>query len=293
MSELANESFKRQLELDESVWRSLPFFAATFAFIAAMAGRAATDTPKIAGSFIPVVSHIFLILAIGSLAWALRWFVPILRKREYEYPSSDEEVKRFAEEMNEYHSALGLEGDDLDAKVVEELRLFMIDQHGSAARTNFVLNGTRMAARSKALLFMLTGFVLAFLCEATIFVYKDFSGPAEVQNGAEERQVGSQEQRNGAVRAGAPNSAEVPDGDRGRELLGNEIQAAKGTREVEMVKRPTQRPTGTVQAPTRPTPPSPQYMAKRGTELGNSVTGRVKQPGGGAPPSSPSGKRED
>ncbi|WP_296220024.1 hypothetical protein [uncultured Sphingomonas sp.] len=276
MGDLASDSFKRQLDLDESVWRSLPFFAATFAFVAAVVGRAATDTPALTLSGVSVTAHVFLVLAVISLGWALRWFVPMLRKREYEFPSDDEAVKQYAAEMNAYHAALGLEGEDLDAKVLEELRLFMIDQHGSAARFNFKLNGIRMAARSQALRFMLIGFVLAFLCEATIFVHRDLFGPVEVQNGAEQRQGDPQGQRVGTVHTGSTDAPEIAAGDGRRELLGSKVQAAEGTGEAGVSKPPSKPPTGSVQAPTRPTRPAPQYMAKRATEVANSY-GRGRQ----------------
>lgn len=293
MSELANDSFKRQLELDESVWRSLPFFAATFAFIAAVAGRAATDTPPLSWSTLSLVSHAFLVLAFGSLAWALRWFVPILRKRDYEYPSSDAEVNAYAKEMNAYHAALGKEGDDLDAEVLEELRHFMIDQHGSAARTNFLLNGTRMAARSKALLFMLTSFVLAFLCEATIFIHRDVTGPSEVGYGAAKRQELTDVGADGPVYAGSADSAEEPSGHGRRELLGNQVEAAAGAGEGRVTKTPPKRPAGNVQAPNRPVPPSPQFMAKRASEFGYTYDDRHRQPAASESSKATDGKKKD
>ena len=174
VSQLASESFKRQVDLDESVWRSLPFIAATFAFVAAIVGRAASDAPPFAWHPLSLASNITLLGAVLSLAWTLRWFYVVLRGREYQYPADDAQVRRYAEEMTSYHSALGLEGDDLDAKVVAEMRLFMIDQYGSAARTNRRLNVVRFEARGKVLLFILIGFVLAFVCEALIFVNAEF-----------------------------------------------------------------------------------------------------------------------
>lgn len=185
VTNLANESFKRQLELDESVWRSLPFFAATFAFVAAITGKAAFDAPIAAFTSFSIVANATFVLAILSLAWALRWFWPVLRPREYEIPADDARVRTFAEETTAYHRQLGLAGAELDGRVVDDLRLFMIGQYGAAARTNLGHNASRLKARSKVLLFMLAAFVLAFLCEATIFIHGELYGRSEVQRDAQ------------------------------------------------------------------------------------------------------------
>jgi hypothetical protein len=42
LASVSADSFKRQIDLEESIWRSLPFFAAAFAFVAALVARAAT-----------------------------------------------------------------------------------------------------------------------------------------------------------------------------------------------------------------------------------------------------------
>lgn len=167
------------------MWRSLPFIAATFAFVAAVVGRAASDVPPLGWNSFAIAANVLLAVALFSLAWTLRWFWVVLRRREYEFPADDTSVRRYAEDMTEYHAALGLADDRLDSQVVEEMRLFMIDQYGSAARTNLRLNAVRLEARSKVLLFILIGFVLAFSCEATIFIHRDIYGPGEVHGGEE------------------------------------------------------------------------------------------------------------
>lgn len=176
VADLAAESFKRQVDLDESVWRSLPFFAATYAFVAALAGHAATDMPPPTCGWYAGASHLLLLLSVGSLAWALRWFWTVLRPREYEYPADDAAILHYAESIAEYHSSLGVDRSELDGKVDVEMRRFMIDQYGSAARTNFAHNGEKMKARGRVLLFILIGFVLAFAAEALIYTHKGIYG---------------------------------------------------------------------------------------------------------------------
>lgn len=177
LGDLASESFKRQLELDDSVWRSLPFFAATFAFVATIIGKSAADVPRWGGSLYDETAMVLLVAAVGSLAWSLRWFWVVLRPREYEYPAPDDQVKTYAQAIRQFHSDSGVVGTEaLDARTLAELRLFMIDQYGSASATNLRHNAVKLKARPKVLVFMLLGFALAFGCEALIFLGTHMGG---------------------------------------------------------------------------------------------------------------------
>ncbi len=170
MEKLAESSFDRQADLDESIWRSLPFFGVSLGLAATMIGTAASDTPAIGRSFYAIATNLLLLASTGCFGWALWWFWQVVRGREYEIPASDALVRQYAEEMTTFYEAGDLVGDDLDDKVVEELRLFMIEQYSAAAAANFRENARKTSARSQVLLFMLAGFVLAFACEAVIFV---------------------------------------------------------------------------------------------------------------------------
>ena len=172
LADLANDSFKRQAELDESVWRSLPFFGATLALAAAIIGRVASDAPLPSQLAFPLLTNVALVLSTASFGWALRWFWSVVRAREYEYPASDIDVHGYAVAMAAYYAATGSPLADSDGQVVHELRSLMFDQYANAARTNFSHNSERMKARSQVLLFMMVGFMLAFSAEALIFVHR-------------------------------------------------------------------------------------------------------------------------
>ncbi len=283
LEEHAAETFKREVDLDESVWRTLPFMAATFAFVAAVVGKASTDMPAFSSSFYNLLTRLLLFLAVASLAWALRWFFVVLRPREYEYPAATPAVQTYAEEMSDYHSALGFQGEDLDAKVVEELRLFMVSQYASAVGTNQRRNAVRFEARGKVLLFMLIGFVLAFSCEAIIFIHRDLYGPFEVQSGKAsgqrndgivrdgenvEARTGNDTRRERTlslgldrqVRTGPPVGSKIPARDRGGEHMGAVLEG-QDPGEAMMAKGPV-KPTAGGTPPTRPVPPRTQFVAK-------------------------------
>ncbi|WP_010183179.1 hypothetical protein [Sphingomonas sp. PAMC 26605] len=229
LGDLAAESFKRQSELDESVWRSLPFFAAIFAFVATIVGKSAVDAPAWNGTYYTAATITLLSAATLSMAWTLRWFWVVLRPREYEYPAPDFAIRDYAEQITEYHAESGVPPGDLDAKTLTDVRLFMIDQYGSAAATNLTHNAAKLKARTKVLLFMLLGFVLAFACEATIFVHTHIAGAGAARGAPTDvtsTTLGTIERFGKAKPAAASGSAEITIGDRRRKLLGHEFEAA-------------------------------------------------------------------
>ena len=104
----AKDFYKSQTELDESIWRSLPFFAAAFIFVATVIGQSATRLPKLATNFFEIVTHLLFLISCLLCAWVLRWFYTLLKPREYEFPASFESVKSYASELENYHSSSGL-----------------------------------------------------------------------------------------------------------------------------------------------------------------------------------------
>jgi hypothetical protein len=267
LGDLASESFKRQLELDESVWRSLPFVAATFAFVATLVGKAALDVPPWEAGLSGRIALVLLIGAVCSLAWTLRWFWVVLKPRQYEYPTPDHQVKRYAEEVWAFYAESGVEGSKaLDEKTLMELRLFMIDQYGSASATNLGHNADKLKARTKVLLFMLLGFALAFACESTIFLSTHIGARSGVRGTTTDATAISHGSNGAPGECGRPRSekagaSEGTAGDGRCQLLGRQLQGGHPEQTVSR-NRPAPPPPVTGLNPQRPTPPKPQVIAK-------------------------------
>lgn len=169
LGELAQASFARQAELDESVWRSLPFFAAALALGVTLLNGVAAGLPALSAGPLAVASNILMWLSVLAFVWTLRWFWEVVKARTYAYPASDVEVWSYAEQVTRYHAALGLLGPSLDEQVVNDLRTFMAGQLGDAARTNLANNQRRLKARSQLLLFVMVGFVLVILAQGITY----------------------------------------------------------------------------------------------------------------------------
>lgn len=160
LSDIAEDAYDRQDELNESIWRSLPFFAASLALAVTLLGRAGTRVPPIEPEPFSIASNIVLGLSALSFAWAFRWLWSVLSSRDYQYPSDYQDVRGYAEQTQAYHLTTEEEA-TVDAKVVDDLRLFRANQLGEAAQVNLRNNAVRLKARSQLLLFMMIGFLLA------------------------------------------------------------------------------------------------------------------------------------
>jgi hypothetical protein len=216
----AEKSFGRQADLDGSIWNSLPFFAALLGAALTIVGHAASDVPRPQWSFYPLLANLLAVASTAMFFIAVGWFIALVWRRPYEIPADDSEIRLFAEQMSAFYAASDSAGDSAEASVEDsvdeavslELRSFMVDQYGNAARSNLNVNQRRLTARNQALLFSIAGFVLAFLCEVVIFVHGAAGAPAEVKtNGSAQNpitvSIGSWNQSAGATSDSAEGKA--------------------------------------------------------------------------------------
>ena len=266
LSELAHKSFDRYNELDESVWRSLPFFAATFGLAATVASYAASRLPSLEWAAYVAISHILLLGALLCFAWAFRWFWLIIRPRSFEYPADDTLIRRYAEDVNGYHRAVGLAAADLDKAVVRDLQEFITDQLADAARTNAANARERLAARSQALLFMMIGFLLAFCGSITTFVHDRFYGShrsvgIESNESSDATGSPSSESSNRTVRK--TDASQGSDHSAGGGVLEADGNADSHRKERLMTdQKPPASIPASAQPISRPNPPPPQRLEK-------------------------------
>lgn len=262
LSDLAEGSYKRQNELDESIWRSLPFLTTTFAVITALISRAGTDLPLLTGKFYPVATHFLLVGAVASMGYALSWIVRMLLPREYEFPASDEAVLQYAEQMTVFYAAQSLSDERLDQKVEDELRLFMIDQYGKGASANLRQNVGKLTERGQALQFMLLGFLLAFACEATIFVHDRAFGSSKVEQGKADVRLTVYNGTKDASTAGSAQASEGAAGDGGSVHLAGEFGSKDSEQEMSGNRTPTNSPKPGGVSPQKPVAPMHQVVMK-------------------------------
>lgn len=170
LSGVIGESFKREVDLDESVWRTLPFFVAAFGLAITLLSYISDSTQRLHGLWASTLTYLLFAASVASFAWAFRWFWSVVRPLEYQYPPSDDDLLAYSEGLTTYHEQLGRKGDALDKAVVEEMQVFITRQLAAASGRNRMNNAVRVLARSQAILFLMVAFGLAIFSEAIIFV---------------------------------------------------------------------------------------------------------------------------
>jgi hypothetical protein len=182
LAALLSDSFKREVDSDEAVWRSLPFFGA-------MLGLAIALLPAIyrsagAVSMLAWRIPIYLLLAASMLCFATAagWFWAVIRTRWYRYLPTDREIVDYADALRAFHGTETPQAAQ-DEAVRDELRTFVLDELATTTTHNRRNNTAKLRARSQVLLYAMAGFLIAFLCEATILGAQAFAPVSEHEIG--------------------------------------------------------------------------------------------------------------
>lgn len=261
LSSVVSDSFKREVDLDESVWRTLPFFVAAFGLAITLLSYIAAAFDRLHAGWVVALTYLLFGVSLGAFAWAFRWFWSVVSARTYQYPPSDLDLLAYAAGLTKYHKETGLQGNALDGAVAEEMKVFVSGQLAAASGLNRVNNAIKVLARSQAILFLMIGFALAIATEAVIFVDSRAYGTEESSNakaGEPTAEGVGQEAPPETTRA-----AGAPVRDRGSPA-NQGIDIAPPQREEKMTgETPKTPPQAQPQPqPQRPTPPDPQLLKK-------------------------------
>ncbi len=147
LASIFTDSFKREVDADESVWRSLPFFAAVL-------GLALAVLPSIYRTLADLEALGWKIAAYGLFAMALPafgiagfWFWQIVRLRQYRYPPYDDELLAYSEELQRFYDGKTLSPTKRDEAVREDLRQLVLRELAGATANNR-RNNSRNRARA-------------------------------------------------------------------------------------------------------------------------------------------------
>lgn len=171
--EIVSATYKEQADLDESVWRAMPFIAALFA-IAVTVIRFIEPHFSFSGAALVFVSSVLYYLSLASFALALVFFAAAVRTREFEFPSASTDIRDHASALTIWHRSAGTPDGDIDDQVVNDLRLFMINQISEANKTNLELVRKRLSARSRTIMWMLVGFAFVLASELVMLIARSF-----------------------------------------------------------------------------------------------------------------------
>jgi len=169
LEQVFSDAYQREIDQDESVWRSLPFFATSLALYAALLGYVASKLPPIslngfhlAGYGLIAASAAFLTLSFGRL-----WYS--VHTRVYRQIPLETDTLTYVDGLRHYHSQLGLTGAALEDQVVEETRQLLVRQLADATSHNRLVNGGRLRSRSLSIRFLMFSYLTLGVLALCVF----------------------------------------------------------------------------------------------------------------------------
>lgn len=221
--------FDRELEQNENVMRSLPFFATSLGVLATVLGFLRATLCPPARAVLPVLIWLALGGLVLSVAGSLGFLYRALASRGYAYPMRESDLIGYAAAVAEASRAAAPHPrapDAVEAAALAELRATRIQQLAEAAELNRRQNAGRLRARGLALIALLTAIAFAFLL-ITLIVTQDIFAPGACHGGSQEDRAASDTDAPGA--GGLPGAAaRAPDARRGPGRLGLARAGAPG-----------------------------------------------------------------
>lgn len=178
---LALEAYRREVEQEESIWRSLPFFATALAFAVNAIGYAVVHLPVSAEGWLRWVALGGIALAAISLGVSFHALVRMVWAREYKTPPDDAAVAAYVDGVRAFHRDQGLDEVAADAKALAALTSFVAHEYGAVATWNRARNARRRQARTQSLVYLLAGLVIALATVVVIYGADEAGAPRAEQ----------------------------------------------------------------------------------------------------------------
>jgi hypothetical protein len=149
------EQYRREIDQEENVWRSLPFFSATLAVEVAILSQAAPLLLASSGGLALTVAMIGCLLALLILA-VLHALFRSIRSQPFSYLSSESELLDYVRRLE-----LVVEPNDAEteARISGLLQEQLIEQYRAANEANRRINQRRSQARARAGVLLLASII--------------------------------------------------------------------------------------------------------------------------------------
>ena len=163
------DAFKRELEVDENVARTLPFFAATLALVVTLYGFATTKLPPLEWRLLSLLLHLLLLTGAACLAGVVYNLFQAVRVRVYRLPPKETELVTWAEGLRTFYAEQGLTPEASDEKVSGDLKSRLILEFAEGVEHNRAANIPKLKARAQGFTLLVAALGIAFLMIAIIF----------------------------------------------------------------------------------------------------------------------------
>lgn len=188
------DSFKRELDQEENVIRSLPFFATSIGVLVTFVTLVRRDLPNFDWALWPTVIYGLLTGVLLSLLFVLLFLYQAVRRRNFEYLMPETKMLEYAREVITYYRTVSAQdsptatakatspGDEtdpvavLETAVVSDIRNTMINDLAAAAESSRSNNLARLTARTRAFTVLTMALVFALGMIVAILVHDAVNG---------------------------------------------------------------------------------------------------------------------
>ncbi len=170
LEKLFADAFRREVEQEENVLRTLPLFAALASLTLLVLREFGGDIPPIDGTWANLALHGLLIAIAAAFLYVFVFMFVALRARRYQFPDDETEIRRTADDLLDFYVNEGLPQAEAEAQAHRELRQQMIAQFAAAASNNRQQNERRHAARSRAFNGLTAALALSLLFVAATYI---------------------------------------------------------------------------------------------------------------------------
>ena len=162
-----SDAYRKEIDQEENVWRSLPFFAATLALQLAALGQMLDRLVLFAGWYWWAAVGFLLLAALGTgLAIAFIW--QSVRAARFQYVSP-EPILHYAKQVRAAVEAGETDGQVASAMALRTIKAELAQQYAAATQNNRLINQGRALWRTRAAQPTLVA-VLAMLAPVVVIV---------------------------------------------------------------------------------------------------------------------------
>lgn len=190
LERLFGEAYRKEIDQEENVWRSLPFFAATLALQLAGLAQIRDWVGGAAGWPFWLSLALLAAAALATLA-ALVFLAQSIWPAKFRYVTSELELQTYLETVRTTAVASGSSADQATQAAVLAARTVMVQQYAIGASSNRLINQGRANRRTRAGLATLAS-VFAVLVLVGLVVVSNLHGHGTARN-ARQDGAGSQD----------------------------------------------------------------------------------------------------
>jgi hypothetical protein len=164
------DSYRKEIDQEENVWRSLPFFAATLALQLAALFQIVDKLPR-PDSFLGWLAIFFLAVAGGATLVSLSYLAASIYPQRFDYVAKEPALLEYARELIRTEQASGDQEQEDPFSALVTLKTEVARQYAQAADHNRQINKGRERLRSTAGLAALGSVLMTVFLVATAYAH--------------------------------------------------------------------------------------------------------------------------